>query len=101
MALFFAAFFKNYGITDKSVGKDKFLIFCLIILSATVLVGAFWEFSEYLATAYFSDYLAQKYGIICCIGNLDDTIGDLALDAFGSIVFFLFGLKLFIKVAKV
>jgi len=98
VALFFAAFFKNYGITEKSFGKDKFLIFALVILSATMLVGAFWEFSEYLATAYFSDYLAEKYGIICCIGNLDDTIGDLALDIFGAIIFILLHDISYIKV---
>lgn len=100
VAMFFTAFFRNYGITHKSFGKDKFLIFSLIILSATVVVGVFWEFFEYLATVYFSNYLVKNHGIICCIGNLDDTISDLSLDAIGSIVFLLLGLKPFIKINK-
>lgn len=100
LAMFFAAFFRNYGITDKSFGKAKFLIFGLIILSATMLVGIFWEFAEYLATVYFKSYLFKNHGIICCIGNLDDTIGDLALDAIGAITFLFFSLKPFININK-
>lgn len=100
VALFFAAFFKSRGVTDKSFEKDKFSIFCLIILSATILVGVFWEFTEYLATVYFRNYLFENHGIICCIGNLDDTIGDLSLDAIGAIVFLFVYTKLFIKINK-
>lgn len=102
VAMLFASFLlKNYPIsTDKSRIMGRFSILVLTVLGLTVLVGVFWEFIEYIATVYFKNYLAQKYAIICCIGNLDDTITDLALDISGAIIFVLIYIKSFIKITK-
>ncbi len=82
---------------DKPIIKAKFSISALIILGTTIFVGVFWEFLEYLATIYFREYLIQGYKIICCIGNLDDTIGDLTMDIIGGIIFISIYLKSLIK----
>ncbi|MBI4117345.1 MAG: hypothetical protein HY451_01545, partial [Parcubacteria group bacterium] len=84
---FFVYFFNNLGIKGNKIIKNKHLIFALIIIGSTLFIGIFWEFTEYLATIYFGDFLLKNYGIVCCMGNLDDTIGDLALDSFGAIIF--------------
>lgn len=65
----------------------------LIITGATVFIGVIWEFSEYIATALLSDYLYNNYRIICCMGNLSDTINDLAMDIIGAVIFTFFTLK--------
>lgn len=102
VAMFFTNFL-NSNYADKSLSKAKISIFSLIIVSTTLFVGVFWEFLEYLVTVYYRDYLLQKYSVICCIGNLDDTIGDLVFDITGALIFVLIYLiysKSSIKVNK-
>ena len=87
VAMFFVSFFNNLKIEGNALIKNKHLIWALIITGSTLFIGVFWEFTEYLATIYFSEALLKNYGIVCCMGNLDDTIEDLALDSFGAIMF--------------
>lgn len=99
-AMFFISFFKNLEIRGNELIRNKHLIFGLIIIGSALFIGVFWEFVEYLTTVYFSNYLYKNHQIICCIGNLDDTIGDLTLDAVGAVSFLLIYLKQLIKVNK-
>lgn len=59
----------------------------LIIVSASLFFGVIWEFLEYISTILFKEALKEKYGITCCIGNLDDTLNDLLMDTLGGITF--------------
>ncbi len=80
MAMFFYNYLKEY-MKGRKIKK------LLIITGATVFIGVIWEFSEYIATAFLSSYLYNTHGIICCMGNLNDTINDLAMDIIGAITF--------------
>ncbi len=92
MAMFFADYLKHLHIGNPSSPKLKKT---LIIVSVTVFIGVVWEFSEYLATGFFGDYLYNKYGAVCCMGNLDDTISDLLMDTLGASLFTAFFLNPF------
>jgi len=83
---FVAMFFRAYL---KDSIKTGFLKNALIIIGVVVFIGVLWEFTEYSATKLIGSYLYNKYKIICCIGNLDDTFNDLALDITGAITFVL------------
>ena len=82
VAMFFYDYLKEY--TEKKASKLKKL---LIITGATVFTGVIWEFSEYIASYFLSDYLLTKYNLICCMGNLNDTVNDLLMDIIGAIAF--------------
>ena len=84
MAMFFSYYFKNMTLGNPGTPELKKLF---IIISAVIFVGAMWEITEYVATKTLGNYLYENYRIICCIGNLDDTIGDLAIDITGAITF--------------
>ena len=84
VAMLFAGYLKHLKIGNPGSPRLKKT---LILISVTVFIGVIWEFSEYSATNLFGDYLYQKHGIICCIGNLDDTISDLLMDTLGAIAF--------------
>lgn len=75
--LFTALFFYGYLneiISNKNTPTIKKW---LIIVSATIFVGVVWEFSEWIGTYYDFKYLR--------IGDLDDTLLDLVVDAFGAL----------------
>ena len=84
VAMFFTHYFKNLNPGNPGTPKLKKMF---IIISAVIFVGVIWEISEYIATELFSNYLYEKYRIVCCIGNLDDTISDLGIDILGAIIF--------------
>lgn len=86
VAMFFGAYLKNMNIGNPGSPRLKRI---LILISITVFIGVIWEFSEYLATNFFGDYLYYKYKVICCMGNLDDTITDLLMDILGATTFVL------------
>lgn len=86
VAMFFGHYFKN--LIPGNPGSPE-LKKTFIIVSAAVFVGAMWEITEYISTQIFGNYLYETHRIICCIGNLDDTISDLALDITGAITFVL------------
>ncbi len=72
-----------FGRHIRSVPKFKRL---LIIVSGACAIGVAWELAEWLSTAYaasFSLFLAHYMGI----GTLADTIGDLAIDTIGALVY--------------
>lgn len=86
VTMFFADYLKHLNPGNPGSPKLKKL---LILVSVTVFIGVVWEFSEYLATNLFGNYLYNKYRIICCMGNLDDTIRDLLMDTLGAITLIL------------
>lgn len=86
VAMFFSHYFKN--LIPGNPGSPK-LKKVFIIVSATIFVGAMWEITEYITTEMLSNYLYKTYQIVCCIGNLNDTISDLAIDITGAITFVL------------
>lgn len=81
---FVAMFFYDYL---KEYTKSRKIKKLLIITGATIFIGVIWEFSEYIATYFLSDYLYSNYGIVCCMGDLNDTINDLLMDIIGAIAF--------------
>lgn len=86
VAMFFAGYLRHLKIGNPGSPRLKRI---LILISATVFIGVVWEFSEYLATDLLGGYLYEKYRIVCCIGNLDDTISDLLMDTLGAATFVL------------
>ena len=90
VAMFFSHYFKNTNLGSPGSPKLKKIF---IIVSAVIFVGAMWEITEYIATKTFGNYLYQTYRIVCCIGNLDDTINDLAMDILGAITFSLIAIR--------
>lgn len=86
VAMLFSHYFKN--LIPGNPGSPELKKF-FVIVSAVVFVGAMWEIAEYVVTKMFSSYLYETYRIVCCIGNLDDTISDLAMDIAGAITFVL------------
>ena len=83
---FFVAMFFYHYLREYMGKKEPKIKKWLIITGATVFIGVIWEFSEYIATVLLSDYL-YNHGIICCMGNLNDTVNDLAMDILGAIAF--------------
>jgi uncharacterized membrane protein YjdF len=86
VAMFFADYLRHLKIGNPGSPRLKKI---LILISVTLFVGVIWEFSEYLTTGFFGNYLYGKYKIICCMGNLDDTMSDLLMDILGAITFVL------------
>ena len=86
VAMFFGYYFKS--VITGNPGSPK-LKKAFIIVSAVIFVGAMWEITEYITTEMFGNYLYETYRIVCCIGNLNDTISDLAIDITGAITFVL------------
>ncbi|MEK7579820.1 MAG: hypothetical protein AAB469_01350 [Patescibacteria group bacterium] len=84
VAMFFAGYLKHLKIGNPGSPRLKKV---LILVSITVFIGVIWEFSEYLGTKLFGDYFYNKYRVICCMGNLDDTINDLLMDILGAALF--------------
>jgi len=90
VAMFFYDYLKEYMKAPKiDTEQSRSIKKLLIITGATVFIGVIWEFSEYIATAFLSNYLYNNYGIICCMGNLSDTVNDLTMDIIGAIAFIL------------
>lgn len=90
VAMFFVHYFKN--LTPGTPGTPK-LKKTFIIVSAVIFVGVMWEMFEYIATELFGSYLYETYRIVCCMGSLDDTVSDLAMDILGAITFSVVALK--------
>ena len=60
----------------------------LIVAAMTIAVGAVWEFAEYVGNKTLAQpiYDAFQYHIYF-MGDLDDTIQDLSMDAIGAFAF--------------
>jgi hypothetical protein len=62
----------------------------IIITSITVLIGVFWEFSEFIANQTLVDPLYRTYGIKAYFqGDIADTMKDFVLDILGAASYFL------------
>ena len=66
-----------------------------ILSSAVIFVGVFWEFFEFIMAGLFNEQARAYLGDsrISLIGDLDDTIFDLALDFLGAFTYSLVGLS--------
>jgi hypothetical protein len=60
--------------------------FVLMILGSATLIGVLWEQAEYLSGYFTKDWLPLIYRYFHG-GNLRDTLGDLAFDILGSLLF--------------
>lgn len=83
VAWFFSVYFRNILISFSKFERVVILVACVC------LVGVFWEFAEYLSRAYSSEYIPVLYKYFR-IGSMADTLGDLAMDMIGGLVFGLF-----------
>ena len=90
VAMFFLHYFKD--LAPGNPGSPK-LKKAFIIISAVIFVGVMWEIFEYIATRTFGSYLYEAHRIICCMGDLDDTVNDLAMDILGAILFTIIAFK--------
>lgn len=58
----------------------------LLIISVTVLIGVVWEFFEFILDTVGDRYLVRKFGVRSLIGDLSDTLNDLAMDSLGAVL---------------
>lgn len=66
----------------------------LTIVAITLMIGVFWEFSEYIANQTLNNWIYRVYhyrGYF--MGDLDDTVQDLAMDTIGALTFVILGFK--------
>lgn len=57
----------------------------LTVVSMTLAVGVFWEFAEFLANYFLSQPIYDKWGVwFNFMGDLNDTVSDLLMDALGA-----------------
>lgn len=92
---YFGGFFTAMLLLDYlELGNHHRLLKQIFILtSAVIFIGVFWEFFEYGMSRLFDGYAAAIWGNgVSLIGNLDDTIFDLALDFLGAFTYALVGL---------
>lgn len=83
---FFVAMFMAHYLEDY-LGESK-LKNLLIVIGATMLVGVVWEFAEYIASVALIGPLYNYFEIhFYFMGDLDDTVNDLAMDILGAIIF--------------
>jgi len=65
----------------KALKNASWFESALLLLCTVVLVGTFWEFTEYSVTGLWK----SKPPDLQIIGDLDDTIKDLMMDAIGGV----------------
>lgn len=66
----------------------------LTVVAMTLMIGVFWEFSEYIANQILTNWIYQAYhyrGYF--MGDLDDTVQDLAMDTIGALTFIILSFK--------
>lgn len=87
---FFVAMFMYYYL--KSHLLDGNLIKnVLIVTGATVLIGVVWEFAEYIANQTLIEPFYRWFEIRAYfMGDLQDTVKDLAMDTLGALVLYIF-----------
>lgn len=89
---FFVAMFMAYYLKDNL--RESKLKNILILVGVTIFVGVVWEFAEYIANQTLTEPIYSNFKIhFYFIGDLDDTINDLAMDVLGALVFSTLWLK--------
>jgi hypothetical protein len=84
---FFVAMFMAFYLEDRLVAGD-WIKNLLIIVGVTVFIGVVWEFAEYIANQTLIEPTYKWFGIRAYfIGDLNDTILDLAVDILGASLF--------------
>jgi len=86
---FIALFFYGYLYDTLIHPRISILKKWLFVVGATVLVGVVWEFAEFVGTDVMGNYLYANYNLLCCIGDLTDTLFDLLMDMSGAITLLL------------
>lgn len=77
--------FMGVGVYPVIKQSDQVLKRILIIVGATCLVGILWEFWEYILTYIFNSAVPKFFGVRSLMGDLEDTLSDLALDVLGAL----------------
>lgn len=93
---YFGGFFITMFLVDylELSNHQRRLKQIFILTSAAIFVGVFWEFFEYIMSRLFDGYAAAFLGNgVSLIGNLDDTILDLAMDFLGALTYTIFAFK--------
>ena len=74
----------------KQMLEKDFIKNMLVVIGATTLIGVVWEFSEYIANQTLIDPFYRWFGITAYfMGDLEDTVFDLALDILGGSLFWI------------
>lgn len=82
IAMMLASYLREH-LFDHAGLKDT-----LIILGAVAFIGVVWEFSEYIASQTLTEPAYRYFGIRAYfMGDLDDTMNDLAMDIIGGTMF--------------
>lgn len=82
MAMFMAGYLKEHLKTGDVLKK------ILIIAGATMFIGVVWEFAEYIANQVLVEPIYRYFHIRAYfMGDLEDTVTDLSMDAWGAIAF--------------
>ena len=82
MAMFMAGYLKEY------LDRGSALKNILIIAGAAMFIGVVWEFAEYIANQVLVEPVYKYFRIRAYfMGNLEDTVTDLSMDALGAITF--------------
>jgi len=80
IAMLMADYLKEHFLKNNKIKN------ALILLGATAFIGVTWEFLEYVANIILSPIIYEEFGVrTYFMGDLDDTISDLAMDIFGAI----------------
>jgi len=83
------------GIFGREQKKMSPYTFAVLIVSASTLIGVLWEHAEYLSGYFTRDYFPLIYRYFHG-GNLRDTLGDLAFDILGALLF----LQVYVRFSK-
>jgi len=79
---FVAQFFIEY-FRDRFSGVPTLMCQVLAVGGAVITFGVLWEFYEYTLDVV----MRYAHGSPCCIGDLDDTLGDILFDSFGGVFY--------------
>ena len=83
IAMLMADYLKEYVSTGSKLKN------ALIVLGVTAFVGVVWEFAEYVANQTLTEPVYKYFKVrVYFIGDLDDTINDLAMDILGAAAFY-------------
>lgn len=89
-----SAWFFSVFLRKELDASSKFRAIIMIVATVS-LSGIFWEFAEYVFSAYVSQ-IAPTIAQYMFIGDLTDTLGDILFDLTGGLsfaVFYIFKLK--------
>lgn len=88
VAMFMAGYFRDHFLPKSNLNN------ALLVIGASIFVGVFWEFAEYIANQTLIEPFQKWFGIKAYfMGDLNDTVVDLMMDTMGAITTCLFILR--------